>query len=194
MTQIMHNSIVRRGRPYGHCHCERCHRRKRPAIEPPNYRSPVPLGNRWAKPSGSWIYGSDKPAPTLDEVDNLQNEEAQPAQAHLKLATEEAFGLAAQELDKCTMKEIACLDSEQRGVYSPVDLPFMVFNELDNILFRSVLKGNVYVEWATLPPGMDARINRAGLHGNPRISIELSKAIATRRVMVLRMLLHQMIQ
>lgn len=145
---------------------------------------------------GSWIHGSDEPAPSQEEVDNLWDKEVEPAEPHECLEPEEAFGLAALALEDTKITYAPCLDPRKKCSYSRRNLPFMVFNDLDNLLFRSMLKGNVDLTWTMLPPGMDARTSRPGLKGRPRISIELSKSVGKTcaRGYVLRILLHQMVQ
>ena len=156
---------------------------------------PAPWESSRRQPEGSWIMGKDQPEPSRDELENLRERNATPAKSHLQLETNEAFGLAYQALDDVNITRVPCLDRDKRLVYKARYLPLMVFNELDKLLFRSVLKGNVFLTLATLPPGIYARTSRPGLHDRPRISIELSPAILReRRNYVLGTLLHQMIQ
>ena len=145
---------------------------------------------------GSWIHGPNETAPPLEVVENLWDEQAQPVNPNESLEPEEAFGLAAHVLEDFKITAASCVDPRKERFYSRRNLPFMVFNDLDDMLFRSMLKGNVYLTWTVLPPGMDARTSRAGLKGRPRISIELSISTGRKcsRAYLFRILLHQMVQ
>ena len=153
-------------------------------------------GSRANDAEGSWIYGPDEPAPSQEDIDNLWDKEVEPAKRPERLEPDEAFGLAAHNMEDTQITYAPCLDPRKKRSYSRRNLPFMVFNDLDDTLFRSVLKGNVYLTWTMLPPGMEARTSRPGLKGRPRISIELSKSVGKtyKRAYVLRILLHQMVQ
>ena len=143
---------------------------------------------------GSWINGPDQPAPSAAALRNLQDKQAHPREATKRLDLEEAFGLAHEALGSMKMTSIPCLSHSSRAVrYSGHDLPFMVFDDLDKNLFRSVLKGNVYLKWTSLPRGIFARTSRPGLHGRPRTTIELSEDVAGHLEATLGILLHQMI-
>ena len=189
--------------PYrGHGHGHRCHhgyRRRRRPVEQPRLRPyPAPWESPRRQAEGSWLKGKDQPSPSQTSLENLRDSSATPARSALQLETDEAFGLAHQALSDVVDMTHAptCLDPNKRRVYEAKYLPLMVFHELDELLFRSVLKGNVFLTLApSLPTGMDARTSRLGLHGRLRISIELSPRIfRQRRSYVLGTLLHQMIQ
>lgn len=172
------------------------YRRHRRPVERPQIRPyPAPWESSRRQPEGSWIKGRDEPAPSQDELENLRDRSATPAKPNTQMETNEAFGLAYQALNDLDINETQCLDPEKRHVYEAKYFPLMVFNELDKLLFRSVLKGNVFLTLARLPPGINARTSRLGLHGRPRISIELADSIwRGGRNYVLGTLLHQMIQ
>ena len=145
---------------------------------------------------GSWIHGPDEPGPSSEEIENLWNEGAQPAKPHERLEPEEAYGLLALALEDTKLTYSPCVDPGRERSYSMRNLPFMVFNDLDQMLFRCMLKGNVYLIWSRLPPGMDGRTSRSGLKGRPRTMIELSASAgrSSSRAYMLRVLLHQMTQ
>ena len=145
---------------------------------------------------GSWIHGPDESGPSSEEIENLYDEGAQPAKPHERLELEEAFGLLALALEDTKLTYLPCLDPGREHSYSRRNLPFVVFNDLDQMLFRSMLKGNVYLIWAKLPPGMDGRTSRSGLKGRPRTMIELSAQVGQSRshAYILHVLLHQMTQ
>ena len=173
------------------------YRRHRRLLEQPRLRLyPAPWESHRRAPEGSWINGKDQPSPSQAELENLRDSSAAPARSASQLETDEAFGLAYQALSDVDITHPpTCLDPDKRHVYEARYLPLMVFDELDQLLFRSVLKGNVLLTLASLPSGMDARTSRLGLHGRPRISIEFSPRISRqRRCHVLGTLLHQMIQ
>ena len=159
----------------------------------PIHEGPGPIAS---EPKGSWIYGPDESGPSLEEIENFLDKEAQPAEPHQRLEPEEAYGLLAHALEDTKLTYLPCTDPRRERSYSRKSLPFMVFNDLDQMLFRSMLKGNVYMIWARLPPGMDGRTSRPGLKGRPRTMIELSaSARDTRsRTYMLHVLLHQMTQ
>ena len=157
-------------------------------------RSVLRAGNG-APPEGSWIDGPDCPAPSEDELDSLKDPKARPAEPNQKLSVEEAFGLAARALENVKTLHATCVDPEKMQSYARLALPFMIFDDLDSKLFRSVLKGNVYLSWARLPAGMDARTSRPGFHGRPRISIQINRSMAKpTRIYLIGLLLHHMIQ
>ena len=184
--------------PYRGHRCHRGHhayrRRARPVERPPIRLCPAPWESRSRQPEGSWVQ-DDEPQPSQGELENLRDKTAAPAKSNLQLETNEAFGLAYQALNDVKITHVPCLDAEKRHVYNPKYLPLMVFNELDKLLFRSVLKGNVFLVIADLPPGILARTSRLGLHDCPRISIKLSPFIWREgRNFVFGTVLHQMIQ
>ena len=168
---------------------------KRPVERPRTQPCPAPWESNRRQPEGSWIKGKDQPEPSKDELENLRDSSATSAKSNLRLENNEAFGLAYQAMEDVSITRIPCLDPEKRHVYEAKYLPLMVFNELDKLLFRSVLKGNVFLTLARLPPGINARTSRPGLRDQPRIAIELSPSILKEgRSYVLGTLLHQMIQ
>ena len=152
-------------------------------------------GGRSYGVQGSWVDGPDYPAPSAATLHRLQDKGAAPRSYPPRLDLEEAFGLAHEALEKSKVTTVPCINKSPRReiYYWKYDLPFMVFDDLDRKLFRSVLQGNVYLTWASLPRGVDARTSRAGLRGRPRITIELSHDIAEGRAATLGILLHQMI-
>lgn len=169
-------------------------RQRRDDYDSRTYPCPAPWESNSAQPEGSWIY-ADQPAPTSDELENLRDARATPVKPSLQLEIDEAFGLASTALADSKTTKVHCLDPRRRPRYDPHFLPLVVFNELDELLFRSVLKGNVYIVVASLPDGVEARTSRTGLHKRPRISIELSPSIFKGgKIRVLGVLLHQMIQ
>ena len=180
----------------GHCGYRR-HRRPVERPRPRSYPCPAPWESHRRQAEGSWINGTDQPGPSHDELENLRDRSATSAKSNSQLETNEAFGMAHQALEDVKITRVPCLDPGKQHLYDAKCLPLMVFNELDKILFRSVLTGNVFLTFADLPPGIDARTSRPGLHDRPRISIELSASIIHRRrsrSYVLGTLLHQMIQ
>ena len=145
---------------------------------------------------GSWVYDPGESGPSSEEINNLFDDGAQPAKPHEHLEPEEAFGLLALALEDTKVTDLPCMDPGRQHSYSRRNLPFMVFNDLDQMLFRSMLKGNVYLLWTRLPPGMDGRTSRSGLKGRPRTMIELSASAgqSRSRAYILHVLLHQMAQ
>ena len=156
----------------------------------------APWDSSSAQPKGSWILESDdESTQDKDDLENIRDRKAPPVKTDMQLEVDEAFGLASQAMTDLKFTEAPCLDPKKKHHYDPGLLPLMTFNDLDKILFRSVLKGNVYLVIARLPRGVDARTCRPGLHGRPRISIELSHTIFRYgKLYVLGVLLHQMIQ
>ncbi|KAL8784684.1 MAG: hypothetical protein Q9195_008945 [Heterodermia aff. obscurata] len=124
------------------------------------YPAPWESGRR--QPEGSWIQG-DQPQPSQGELENLRDKDATPAKSNLQLETNEAYGLAYQALDDVKITQVPCLDLDKRHVYEAKYLPLMVFNELDTLLFRSVLKGNVFLTSAKLPPGELFKVERPNI-------------------------------
>ena len=169
------------------------HRRRRQVHSRPVHKGPELTDS---DSRGSWIYDPDESGPSAEEIKNLFDEGAQPAKPHERLETEEAFGLLALALEDTKVTRLPCLDPGREQSYSRRNLPFMVFNDLDLMLFRSMLKGNVYLMWTRLPPGMDGRTSRSGLRGRPRTMIELSASAgqSRSRAYILHVLLHQMTQ
>lgn len=146
------------------------------------------------QPLGSWLDGLPHPEPDLDSVEVLKNQVAQPACSNLQLSTEEAFGRAYQAIEHYQRTQFACLAPGQRDRYPAGKLPFMVFDQLDRELFRSVLKGNVCLIWVTeLPNGIHATTYKVDRRRYPRITIKLSTGLTEApRVDVLCTLMHQM--
>lgn len=146
------------------------------------------------QPLGSWLDGLPDPEPDLDSILVLKNASAQPACSSLHLSTEEAFGRAYQAIEHYQRTKVACLAPGKRNMYPTQNLPFMVFDQLDREMFRSVLKGNVYLKWSVrLPAGIYATTRRADPRKTPRITIILSKSLSEApRVEVLCTLVHQM--
>ena len=140
---------------------------------------------------GSWIRGSDHPAPEESAILALVDPKRKPASVSPPINRYEAFGLMHQAL-KEKITTAACLDSSKKNKYQRIFLPYMVFNDLDKALFRSTLEGNVYLKWSA---GDSLSIcSRPGLHGRPRITIELSSRLTYgTRADILGTLLHQMI-
>lgn len=125
----------------------------------------------------------------------LQNPTIKPARDAHKLQHQEAIKLVEQSTSAhlAQTKEKTFVVKEARCHRS--DLPFHVFNEIDAALFSGVLKGNVYLTWAPLPPALFGRTIRAG-HGDcPRIAIELAERVKSRGAPeeILAVLVHQMI-
>ena len=144
---------------------------------------------------GSWINGPDCPVPSTALLRQLQDKRAAPQCSASCMELGEAFGLAHEASGNDKITKIPCLDKtlKQEVYYAKLDLPFMVFDDLDKKLFRAVLKGNVYLTWARLPTGSHARTSRPNLHGRPRITIELNWHLSRNRAATLGVLLHQMI-
>lgn len=146
------------------------------------------------QPLGSWLDGLPNPEPDLDSILVLKNATAQPACSSLHLSTEEAFGRAYQAIEHYQRTKVACLAPGKRNMYPTQNLPFMVFDQLDREMFRSVLKGNVHLTWSVpLPSGIYATTRKADPIKWPRITIMLSKSLSEApRSEVLRTLVHQM--
>lgn len=144
---------------------------------------------------GSWINGPDYPGPNTTLLRQLQDKRAAPQSSASSMELREAFGLAHEALGNDKITTIPCLGrtSQQEVYYAKLNLPFMVFDDLDTMLFRSMLRGNVYLTWANLPTGLYARTSRPNLHGRPRITIELNLHLNRDRATVIGVLLHQMI-
>lgn len=144
---------------------------------------------------GSWINGPDHPAPSFALLRQLQDKGAAPQSSPSCMELGEAFGLAHEALGNDKITAVPCLGkaSWQEVYYAKLDLPFMVFDDLDRKLFRSMLRGNVYLTWASLPTGSHARTSRPNLNGRPRITIELNWQLRRNRAATLGVLLHQMI-
>lgn len=144
---------------------------------------------------GSWINGPDYPAPSTALLHQLQDKGAAPQSSPSCMELGEAFGLAHEAFGNNKITAVPCFgkDSWQEVYYAKLDLPFMVFDDLDKKLFRSMLRGNVYLTWANLPTGLHARTSRPNLHGRPRITIELNWHLSRNRAATLGVLLHQMI-
>lgn len=156
----------------------------------------APWDSNSVQPNGSWILDSaDETTQSRDDLENLRDGKASPAQTNMQVEAYEAFGLASQAISDLKFTRAPCVDPKKRHLYDPRLLPLMAFNDLDTTLFRSVLKGNVFLVLAKLPRGVEARTCRPGFHGRPRISIELSPIIFKYgKSYVLGVLLHQMIQ
>ena len=94
---------------------------------------------------------------------------------------------------------MVCLETGKRRLYPNDELPFMVFNQLDEELFRSVLRGNVYLAWSSrLSYYRKAITFKQGKNQNPknpRITIKLSTRLRDEgdRMEVVATLIHQMI-
>lgn len=146
------------------------------------------------QPLGSWLDGLPGPEPDLASIRVLKNAAAQPACSNLHLSTEEAFGQAYQAVEHYQRSKFACLAPGKRSMYSTRDLPFMVFDQLDQEMFRSVLKGNVYMKWSVkMPDGIYATTLTADPRKRPRITIILSRLLSdASRADVLCTLIHQM--
>ena len=168
-----------------HCHPDGSH--KRHGSEDHRFASPT-------ESLGSWLDGLPYPEPDQDSIQVLKNADAQPACSNLHLSTEEAFGRAYQAIENYRRSKVACLAPGKRNMYPARKLPFMVFDQLDRELFRSVLKGNVHLGWSThLPDGIYARTSK-GHRNEPRITICLSKSLSEApRVYIFCTLVHQMI-
>lgn len=160
----------------------------------PNPKGPSKVGYSYGT-QGSWIDGPDHPAVSKEAVQQLQDKEATLRSSASHLDLEEAFTLADEALGEHKWTELPCLKQTQAGdvFYSYRDLPFMVFDALDERLFRSVLKGNVYICWAPLPGGIYGTTSRPGLNGSPRITIKLNSRAPKDPSVTLGALLHQMI-
>lgn len=144
---------------------------------------------------GSWLDGQSHPEPDLDSIRLLRDADAQPACSNLHLSTEEAFGRAFQAIENYQRSRFVCLTPGKRHIYPTQQLPFMVFDQLDREIFRSVLKGNVHLTWsAHLPDGIYATTRKPDPGEIPRITIFLSKFLAEAgRVDIFCTLVHQMI-
>lgn len=143
---------------------------------------------------GSWLDGLPHPGPDRESICVLKNEAAQPACSNLHLSTEEAFGRAHHAIEDYRRHKVACLAPGKRNMYPARQLPFMVFDQLDRELFRSVLKGNVHLRWSVhLPHGIYATTYKADPRNWPRITIVLSELLSEApRVEILCTLVHQM--
>ncbi|MCJ1461956.1 hypothetical protein MMC07_000556 [Pseudocyphellaria aurata] len=143
---------------------------------------------------GNWLDGRPNPEPDPASIRVLKNPSAQPACSNLHLSTEEAFGQAHQAMSKYQRSNFACLAPGKRNVYSTLELPFKVFDQLDREMFRSVLKGNVYMKWSDkMPDGIYSTTQKAGSSKRPRITIILSRHLSEApRADILCTLVHQM--
>lgn len=150
--------------------------------------------NGSTQPLGSWLDGLPHPEPDPESIWVLKNEAAQPACSNLHLSTEEAFGWAHQAIQDYRRSKFVCLAPGKRNMYPARKLPFMVFDQLDRELFRSVLKGNVHLKWSVhLPDGIYAKTFKADPKKGSRITIVLSELLSEApRVEILCTLVHQM--
>ena len=142
---------------------------------------------------GSWIRGSNHPAPEESAILALADPKRKPAAASPRINRFEAFGLMHEAL-KEKITTAACIELSKKHKYNRIFLPFMVFDDLDKALFRSTLQGNVYLRWSA--NDSLSSCSRSGLRGRPRITIELSSRLTRRdcsRADILGTLLHQMI-
>ncbi|KAI4169547.1 MAG: hypothetical protein LQ343_005627 [Gyalolechia ehrenbergii] len=145
----------------------------------------------------SWLDGKGKLGPTDGDFTALQSTSILPTSPSLGLSAEEAYSLAEKALKDHFRREITCIKNKPVGTMTARHrriLPFQVFNELDSEYFRSVLKGNVSLDWSELPSGIFSRTSRAGHKRNPRIRIELSPSLRYGgRLEIFAALIHQMV-
>lgn len=146
-------------------------------------------------PLYNWSHGILGSVPSTDEIAILQNPTIKPARDAHKFQHQEAIKVVEQSTSAhlTLIKEKTYFVKEARCHRS--DLPFHVFNEIDAALFLGVLKSNVYLKWAPLPPALFGRTIRPGRGDCPRIAIELAERVKSRGAPeeILAVLLHQMI-
>lgn len=145
---------------------------------------------------GSWLDGPRVQHPSLESINVLKSRTAKPAHPSPGIGTQEAYGLAFKALQGYSRRNIICLDPSKACLYSRKKLPFMVFDQLDKELFRSVLTGNVYLIWSRkLSPYCKGITFRQGHHGHPRIAIRLAESLLNQagRKEIIAILIHQMI-
>lgn len=147
-----------------------------------------------------WAHGHTRLTDTKDDSAILGNAKLKAARGPHRFTGEQAVRLIIEALKKDNTLDnhrssspIACLVRRD-------ELPFVIFNEIDQTLFSKILKGNVVLKWSSLPnslPGMTTK--PGGKH--PRITIELSNKFLYRdgvykedgRGHIVATLLHQMV-
>ena len=129
--------------------------------------------------------------PSREELAQLMDPNTKPLSPAGHDDIERAFVAASKSFLNPSSPRVALLEPERIRMCDKWVLPFLVFDELDKMLFCSKLKGNVCLKWSDLPWSISGSTSRAGLR-NPRITVELSERLLSNGG-VLTALLHQMI-
>lgn len=142
------------------------------------------------KPQGSWLDGPHVPGPSKESIQALKCRDVEETSSSPKIGVQEAFGLACKALEGYHREVIVCINQSKWGIYHQEDLPFMVFDQLDKELFRSVLKGRVYLSWARCPQAVTKRAEE-----DSKIIIELPEwfKVEANSISILATLVHQMV-
>jgi hypothetical protein len=163
----------------------------------PRHRYVQPGLNHWT-PWVDWASNIITHPPSNDERTLLENAKSKPAREPHRLHQAEAVLLVNDSIKAFMEKADSSHSSPPHMEYSASDFPFLIFNEIDAVLFSGILKGNIYLKWAgqDLPPGILGRTFRAGRDSCPRITIELCRESFYNRPSaagIVQTLIHQMI-
>lgn len=147
----------------------------------PRGRSPYQERRRRIIPSNySWLDGSPRPGPSEGDLSRLKDRHLEQPK-DLGLTEDEAVKLAVDALKKYERTRIEALsDLDAHDKYPRHMLPFRIFHELDQEMFRGVLKQGVHLKWSDLEIGVHGATSRAGRNGFSRITIELNSKFSGR--------------
>lgn len=122
----------------------------------------------------SWLDGSSRLGPSDGDLAALKDGQ-RPTPKDLGLKEGEAAKLGVDALTNYERTRIEALSDPNAHEKYPRDaLPFRIFHELDQEMFRGVLKEIVYLRWSDLEPDVHGATSRAGRNGFTRITIELN--------------------
>jgi hypothetical protein len=123
----------------------------------------------------SWLDGPDKAGQTDNDIAILKSRVLPPETKTLGLNEDEATKFAVDALrDYRRTRVVALSGQDELDIYPRAEMPFRLFNELDQELFRGVLKANVYLKWSDLTIHRHGATSRPGCKSN-RVTIELNK-------------------
>src|SRR6266536_1777729 len=136
-----------------------------------------PQHDRASATKYSWLDGKDKPGPSDNDIAVVRDGKLlSPQTKDLGLKEEEATKLAVDALGNYSRTQFHALyghDIHDR--YTRAEIPFRIFDELDQELFRGVLKNYVHVRWSDLDHRRFGATNRPGRKDFRRITIALNR-------------------
>ena len=143
-----------------------------------------------------WRRGLTNTNLSKDDRTILSEATFEPARDSHHLSGEDAIKLVDYSITyskQRTTRDLRMYFPYQTQSINITEFLFQVFHDMDEDIFASVLRWNVYLCWSSLPPGLPGKTTRDG--SNPRIKIELATSLMQSGSYsdVLEALLHQMV-
>lgn len=132
----------------GQHHVHQFHFVRAGVVGPQNTLVRQPDAPNFVRPGpGSWLLGAGGPAPNPATFAMLSQSEIAPAFAPMAIPEAAAALMLITALPPNPIPQIECLRWSPLSSHDKESIPFYLFDEFDQLLFRGVLRNNVCLQW-----------------------------------------------